>query len=181
VLERQGDDRGRVLLGMTSSDDLPHAAATTAVLPPTDATKPPPRHRVTDVDARSTVHTRRRATVDHSAATGWRQRRRSVFDDAVDDTVGAVALIGTQLADRAAVAGLTAARERVQFVHTDAVVETWSTQPPTVVDVDVAATSRVADCADAPETIALVHAPTCHVTANTASDNKSLTPSRGFR
>jgi len=70
-------------------------------------------------------------------------------------------VVSTELADGAAVARLTAARERVQTVNTDAVVEARTAQSLAVVDVDVTATPGVTDCADAPEAVALVHAATC--------------------
>ena len=148
-----------MVLRTTSFDGLGAAPSTTAAIP-ADATKP---HRIDAADARGTVQTPRRATV---------QRRRAVFVVGVDgvvDAVGSRAVAaevgggggGAELAERTVVAGRAAAREAVQTVDADGAVETRSAKLPAVVDVGVAATSGVADCADAPETVALVDAATC--------------------
>ena len=65
-----------------------------------------------------------------------------------------------ELAERTEVAARTAAGELVQSVDAESAVEARVAQRATVVDVDVASTSRVAARTDAPETATLVHAPT---------------------
>jgi len=100
------------------------------------------------VDARGAVETRRRAAVLHG-------RRPS----GVVDAVGSV--VAPELAERTGVAARTAARELVDAVDAQSAVETRAAaQRPTVVHVHVAPTSGIAECADAPETVAFVDAPT---------------------
>ena len=130
-------------LGVTS----PMLTSSTAKLTATDAAI-----RRRSVDARGAVETRRRAAVLHG-------RRPSGVVDAVGSIV-----VAPELAQRTGVAARTAARELVDAVDAQSAVETRAAaQRPTVVDVHVAPTSGVAECADAPETVAFVDAPTCVV------------------
>ena len=161
-VERRADGRRRreSVFRVSSFCDV-DVTSSTAELASADAAKPP--RGVVDVDARRAVQTRRRETVH------IRRRRRSVFD--FDHVVGAArsrVISATELAQRTSEACRAAARERVQTVNTRSAVQTRSAQLLTVIDVDVTSTSGIAECADAPETIALVDTATCvgsHTTA----------------
>jgi len=143
---------------MTSFSDL-NMTSTASKLSSTDAAKS--QFRV--IDARCSVHTRRRSTVSGC----WCRWRRLL-----DYVIGAVgptfavltsaARCVTELAERTAVARRTTTRECIKAIHADAAVQTWCAQRLTVISIHVAANSGKAECADAPETIAFVNTPTCN-------------------